>query len=67
MGDFGEHSKKGVSSLHWILSGNSLISYLNNSYLDSEKNKIELKLYLVKKEQALTISQERAMFAHSCV
>lgn len=52
-----------------MLSGSrsdSLIRYLNNLYLDSENNEIEIKLQLVKKKQALIISQERAMFAHFC-
>lgn len=42
-----------------------LTGYLN-SYLDSERNEIKLKLQLVKK-QPLVISQQRAMFAHFLV
>ena len=43
----------------------SLIGYLN-LYLDNENNEIKLKLKLLKKQQVLTISQEREMFVYFC-
>jgi hypothetical protein len=47
--DLGEGSRKQNFALSCLEVGNSMIGYCNKSYLEEDKNKLTLKLQLMKK------------------
>lgn len=60
LGILGEALRKWGFSLHQMLrrsKGNSMIRYLNTSYLEGEKNGVKLHFWLVVKQQILLLAR----------